>query len=80
MLQAVVADNQVEGGRRKRHACRVGKHVPARTRAVGLLQVQPDHQQIPPFRGETAWARAQIEHTGAGRKVSDEVEHGPLVR
>jgi hypothetical protein len=49
MLQAVVAHHEIEGRRRKRHAGRVGKHVGAPAQPVGLLQIEPDHEEILPF-------------------------------
>jgi hypothetical protein len=75
MLQAVIADHEIEGSRLKRHAGRVGKHVRSLAETVGPLQIEPDHQNVLSLAGETARTGAEIEYAGAGWKISNEIGH-----
>ena len=75
MLQAVIADHEIEGSRRKRHAGGIGEHIRALDQRVGPLQIEPDHQNVAAWTEETARTGAEIEHACSGWEVSDEIEH-----
>ena len=60
-----------------------GPHPPARTSPVpggGASRDPAGHRQVPPFQREAAGAGAQVQHAGARRETSDQVEHGSQVR
>ena len=44
MLQAMVADDEIEGRRRERQAGRVGKHIRAFAQTVGPLQIEANNK------------------------------------
>src|SRR5262249_3419419 len=73
MLQAVIADDGVEGAGCERQSGGVAGDIEPRNAASRNVEVHPNHSQVAARRLETSGARAEVEDTAARGQLMEQV-------